>query len=92
MTPGTTWALLRALLPRPALWPSAAAEAFRLRPDGWWRRWPPLPVPSTELWRFRMVTAYGGDGDAVPGTEDVVAFVRWCRDMRRWRKRTLDSE
>jgi hypothetical protein len=39
-----------------------------------------------------MVTAYGGEGDAVPETGDVVAFVRWCRDMRRWRKRTVGSE
>jgi hypothetical protein len=39
-----------------------------------------------------MITAYGGAGDAAPASDDVVAFVRWCRDMRRWRKPPVGSE
>lgn len=78
--------LLRAVVPRPGLWGSALAEAWRLRRSGWWRAWPPLPLPDPDLWRFRMVTAYGGDGDAVPQLRDVVSFLRWCGDMRSWRR------
>ena len=71
---------------RPLLWPVALAEAVRLAPVGWWRAWPPLPVPDAALWRFRMETAYGGEGDAVPDAADVRSFLRWCRGMRRWRR------
>ena len=51
--------------PRPPAWPG----------PGWWRRWPPLPVPDEALWRFRMETAYGGSGEAVPEAADVVSFI-----------------
>ncbi|HUI03027.1 MAG TPA: hypothetical protein VLZ77_05770 [Acidimicrobiales bacterium] len=79
--------LVRALARRPWLWPDAAMEAVRLAPPGWWRRWPPLPLPDEALWRFRMETAYGGRGDQVPDGHDVVRFIGWCRDMGRWRSR-----
>jgi hypothetical protein len=79
-------AVARALVLHPELWPAAVAEMTRLARPGWWRQLPPLPVPSAELWRFRMVTAYGGAGDGVPEVADVVSFLRWCRDMRRWRR------
>jgi hypothetical protein len=78
--------LALAVLVRPWLWPAAAAEVVRLAAPGWWRRWPPLPVPTPELWRLRMITAYGGAGDAEPDVEDVVSFLRWAGRMRRWRK------
>jgi hypothetical protein len=47
-----------ALLARPTLWPTAA----RLAPPGWWRRWPPRPLPPAEYVRFRTQTMYGDDG------------------------------
>jgi len=75
-----------ALVRRPWLWPAAVAEGARLARPRWWRRWPPLPVPDAALWRFRMQSAYGGDGDAVPTRRDVVSFVSWCAGMRRWRR------
>jgi hypothetical protein len=77
---------LRAVAVRPWLWPAAAAEVLRLAAPGWWRRWPPLPLPDDGLWRFRMETAYGGAGDSTPDAEDVVTFVRWCGRMGRWRR------
>ncbi len=80
-------AVVAAVVRRPWLWPAAVAEAARLARPGWWRRWPPLPVPDDALWRFRMETAYGGSGDAVPEAEDVVSFLRWCSTMGRWRRR-----
>lgn len=88
---GTPWAVVtgqvvRAVVRHPVLLLAGMAAAARLARPGWWRRWPPLPVPGEELWRFRMETAYGGGGDAVPTDEDVTSFLVWCRDMRRWRR------
>jgi len=80
-------AVVAAVARRPWLWPAAVAEAARLVRPGWWRRWPPLPVPDDALWRFRMETAYGGSGDAVPEAEDVASFLGWCSTMGRWRRR-----
>jgi len=79
-------AAVRALVRRPWLWPDALALALRMAPRGWWRAWPPRPVPDEAWWRFRMETAYGGAGDREPNGDDVVAFVDWCRNMGRWRK------
>jgi hypothetical protein len=81
------WAVARAVLSRPWLVPAALAEAVRLARPGWWRRRPFLPLPAPDLWQFRMETAYGGAGDAVPPPEDIRAFVRWCASMRTWRRR-----
>ena len=75
-----------AVLARPLLWPAAVAELSRLARPGWWRRWPPVPVPTPELWRFRMTTAYGGAGDTAPEVDDVLTFLRWAGRMGRWRK------
>ena len=72
---------------RPWLWPSAVAEVARLAAPGWWRRWPPVPLPDDALWRFRMETAYGGAGDTTPDAQDVVSFLTWCGRMGRWRRR-----
>lgn len=78
--------VLRALMRHPVLVVAAASAVVRLAAPRWWRRVPPLPVPTEELWRFRMETAYGGSGDAVPEPEEIVSFLRWSRDMRRWRR------
>ena len=79
--------VVRALLRHPVLYAAAVAAVVRLAAPRWWRRVPPLPVPTEDLWRFRMETAYGGSGDAVPETDEIVSFLRWSRDMRRWRRR-----
>ena len=34
----------RVLIVRPSLWPTAAVQARRFAPDGWWRRAPFLAV------------------------------------------------
>ena len=78
--------VLRALGGRPWLWPAALTGALRLARPGWWRRWPPVPLPDPGLWRFRMQTAYGGAGDDIPDEDDIVSFVEWSRAMRHWRK------
>jgi hypothetical protein len=63
---------------RPDLWVTAARQVARLAPEGWWRRSPYLPLPDPTYLRFRMVTAYGGDGEA-PRPHDVVTYLHWCR-------------
>ena len=67
---------------RPDLWPTALVQARRLAPPGWWRRWPPLPLPDRAWLQFRMRTAYG-DPRHVPPPDDVVAWLSWCRSWDR---------
>ncbi len=74
---------MRAVLPHPTLWPTAARQARRLAAPGWWRRAPFLPLPPAGYLRFRMETAYGGHGDQLPVPQDLVTYLRWCRDFPR---------
>ncbi|HUE06523.1 MAG TPA: hypothetical protein VMP41_03780 [Acidimicrobiales bacterium] len=75
--------VLRAVLPRPGLWWAALGALWRLSRHGWWRRPPFLPVPGDAYWRFRLVTANGGDGVSEPlQSADVVAYLRWCQRSR----------
>jgi hypothetical protein len=67
-----------AVLIRPLLWPTAVGAVVAFAPSGWWKRPPYLPVPDTELLRWRAATAYGsGDADAEPA--DIVAYLEWRR-------------
>jgi hypothetical protein len=77
------WALgtLRAILPHPSLWATGLRQVRRLARPGWWRRRPFLPVPPPDYLHFRMETAYGGAGDQRPPAEDLVTYLRWCRDF-----------
>ena len=68
-----------ALLRRPDLWWTAACQVVRLARPGWAHRAPFLPVPDEDYLRFRMVTAYGGDGTATPAIADLVRYLEWCR-------------
>ena len=44
---------------------------------------PFLPVPGESYWRFRLVTAEGGDGTSEAlEAADVVAYLRWCQRSR----------
>jgi hypothetical protein len=75
--------VIRAVWLRPRLWWSALGALRRMARRGWWRRAPFLPVPDEQYWRFRLETAYGGDGDAAAATpKDVVAYLRWCQRSR----------
>jgi hypothetical protein len=76
-----------AVIRHPRLWLVALVQAIRLARPDWWRRWPPIPGPSDDLWRLRMLTAYGGDGSAPPDPGDVVSYLDWCSASRSWRNR-----
>ena len=67
---------------RPRLWRVSVAQVGRLAAPGWWRRWPPLPLPDPGYLRFRLQTAYG-DPDRPPDPADVVAYLDWCRQFAR---------
>ena len=82
MTMGWLLAAGAAVLVRPALWATALRQVARLAPAGWWRRWPPLPLPDRDYMRFRLVTQYG-DSDRPPEPADVVTYLRWCRRQSR---------
>ncbi|MFL6204505.1 MAG: hypothetical protein ACJ739_04070 [Acidimicrobiales bacterium] len=68
------------MLPHPSLWFTALRQAGRLAPAGWWRHAPFLPLPAPAYLRFRMETAYGGSGDQLPEPDDLVTYLRWCRN------------
>jgi len=75
--------VVRAVLPHPSLWWASVGAMRRMARRGWWHRAPFAPVPGEAYWRFRLVTAYGGDGETealLPS--DVVAYLRWCQRSR----------
>jgi hypothetical protein len=75
--------VLSALVAHPSLWWAGMGALARFSRRGWWRRPPFLPVPGESYWKFRLVTAFGGDGsEAALRPEDVVAFLRWCQKTR----------
>jgi hypothetical protein len=76
----------RAVVTHPGLWLPAIEAMFRLARPGWWRTWPPFPLPSEELWRLRMMTNYGGDGAALPEPGDVRSYLEWTSGSRGWRR------
>jgi hypothetical protein len=71
-----------AVLRRPSLWLTALGQLVVLAEPGWWRRWPPVPMPDREYLRFRMQTMYG-DPEHEAEPDDLVAYLHWCRGMRR---------
>jgi hypothetical protein len=73
--------VVAAVVPRPALWWVAVRQWRRTVPDGWWQRWPFLPLPPKEYIAFRMVTQYGADEQA-PRRGDVVDYLAWCKGRR----------
>jgi hypothetical protein len=76
-------AVVAAVVVRPRLWLVGLRQALLLAGRRWWARPPFLPLPPPAYLRFRMVTAYGGDGTgAEPArvADDVVSYLRWCRE------------
>lgn len=80
----TRWGLdaVGAVARHPSLWGAGLRQALALAGRGWWRRPPFLPLPSPEYLRFRIQTAYGGDGTQAPDPDDLVTYLQWCKSFR----------
>jgi hypothetical protein len=77
-----TWTRLTLVLAarsiaNPAVGVALARVGWRFRRRGWYKRFPFLPLPSTEYVRWRMHTAYGRD-EAVPPAADLIRYARWA--------------
>jgi hypothetical protein len=82
--------VVKAVAVRPGLWRTALVVVARFAAPGWWRRRPYLPLPADDLWRFRMVTAYG-DPDRRPPPSDVLDYLEWCRRSASDRRSVPDT-
>lgn len=82
---GASWRWLAAaalvVARHPSLWAVGIRQVVVLAAPGWWRRRPFLPLPAPDYLRFRLQTAYGGDGTLPPEPADVVTYLRWCRGL-----------
>ena len=67
-----------AVLFRPGLWAIAVVQLLRLAAPGWWRRWPPIPLPDPAYLRFRLQTQYG-DANREPEPADLLTYLHWCK-------------
>ena len=74
-------AAIVAVAKRPDLWVTGVQQLFLLAPRGWYRQWPPLPLPDSDYLAFRFETAYG-KGSTDPEPQDVIAYLSWCRRNR----------
>jgi hypothetical protein len=84
---------LAALAVRPDLWWAGISQVRRLAPNGWYARWPFLPLPAREYLEFRVLTQYG-DTQRSPEVRDVIDYLEWSRDWhstaaRQRRKRRV---
>lgn len=84
---------LAALAVRPDLWAAGISQVRRLAPNGWYARWPFLPLPAREYLEFRVLTQYG-DTQRSPEVRDVIDYLEWSRDWhstagRQRRKRRV---
>jgi hypothetical protein len=75
-------AVTAVVLRHPSLWTTAIRQGLRLVPSRWWATRPFLPVPSRVYIEFRLTTQYG-DISRRPEPEDVLNYLRWCRDWQR---------
>lgn len=81
MTPRALARAAAAVLVHPSLWWVGLRQLVTLAAPGWWHRPPFLPLPAPGYLRFRMETVYGGSGDAPIEPEDLLDYLRWCRDV-----------
>jgi hypothetical protein len=77
-----------AVVRHPSLWPTALRVTVTLARPGWWRRPPFVPLPPADYLRFRLQTAYGGDGRGAIRRDDLITYLVWCRAWRGWQRTT----
>ena len=71
-------------LRRPAATLVLLRAGLRLRPNGWWKQSPFLPLPDKKYWAFRIATALGDSTERLSFDEAVDA-ARWSVRQRRAR-------
>ncbi len=72
--------MVSAVARQPRLWPVAARAFASLVPVRWWSRPPFLPVPDRDWLRFRLETAYGGDGTPPASAgDDLATWLHWLK-------------
>jgi hypothetical protein len=70
-----------AVVVRPYLWLTALGAATAFAPDGWWRRYPFLPLADPTTLRWRLTTAYGSPEGPIDA-DDLIAYLQWRRRQR----------
>ena len=70
------------VLRHPTLIPALLALAWASRSEGWYGRFPFLPIPDPAYLSWRMETAYG-DPAAVPPAHEAARYLQWTFRMRR---------
>jgi len=68
---------------RPHLWREAIDAGRSHVPRRWWARSPFLPLPDQSWMRFRVETAYGGEGTDAINPDDLIVWLRWRKSLRR---------
>lgn len=81
IVPRGSWSSMIAIVRRPDLWRTAASSARSMTPDHWWRRPPFLPLPDPAWMRFRLETAYGGDGRGPMRADDLITYLEWRKAL-----------
>lgn len=79
--PAGSPAVVGAVALRPWLWAAAVRQVRVLAPDGWWRRFPFVPLPDPAWMGFRLTTAYGSSSARLDPT-DVVVWLAWSNTVR----------
>ncbi|MEZ5343278.1 MAG: hypothetical protein R2706_18110 [Acidimicrobiales bacterium] len=83
LVPGLSGEAVRCLARQPHLWPTAARAAASLAPRHWWRHAPFLPLPDRTWMKFRVETAYGGDGSTPMRGDDLITWLEWKKTFPR---------
>jgi len=74
---GLSGQAILAVARRPRLWPTALAAAGELAPRDWWRHAPYLPLPDRQWMKFRLETAYGGEGTTSIRPDELITWLEW---------------
>lgn len=71
------FSLAQAVIRRPDLWLTALRACRSHTARNWWKSAPFLPLPSASWMRFRLETAYGGDGTGPAIASDLITWLEW---------------
>ena len=70
------------IIGKPHLWKVAITQLWRIRENGWYKKFPFLPAPNKKYINFRLITAYGDEGPENFFKSDLVTYFKWCRAWR----------